>query len=156
MCPGGRGPEKGREVAVVPLARTRPVWMKKAGRRKGCVKDREFLCSHFYDIFVRRGHFISSKCDRCCMNIGWSVDGTLSIFFIFLMKLVDGPNRSLGLTIPQETFSNHPGLFLDYSHSEFCVPDKDLQILETFTNQNTDFSSSFSQTFLGGLQKGTE
>ena len=84
------------------------------------------------------------------------MDGTLSVFFIFLMKLVDGPNRSLGLTIPQETFSNHPGLFLDYSHSEFCVPHKNLQILETFTNQNTDFSPSFSETFLGDLQKGTE
>ena len=47
------------------------------------------------------------------------------------------------------------GLFLDYSHSEFCVLNKNLQILETFTNQNTDFSPSFSET-LGDLQKGTE
>ena len=32
------------------------------------------------------------------------MDGTMSIFFIFLMKLVNSPNRSLGLTIPRKHF----------------------------------------------------
>lgn len=58
---------------------------------------------------------------------------------------------------PQKTFSSYPWtIFVLLSDLEFSVSHKNLQILEKITNQNTDFSSSFSQTFLGDLQSRTE
>lgn len=79
---------------------------------------------------------------------------TLCLFLNVLRKLVDALYRSIGLNDTSETISSD--LSLSLSDSEFCVPNKNLQILETFTNQNTAFSSPFSQTFSGGLQSGTE
>lgn len=78
----------------------------------------------------------------------------LCLFLNILRKFVDAPNSSIGRNDTSDTISSD--LCLSRSNSEFCVPNKKLQILEKFTKQNTAFSSPFSQTFSGGPQSGTE
>ena len=73
MIKEGRGRPVSAQVGGDQRKEARWPWCRspdKASVNEESRTEKEFLCSHFYDIFVRRGHFISNKCDRCCMNIG--------------------------------------------------------------------------------------